>query len=101
MRFLRRATKPARLYSRHPCPLCDRLVHDLERARLRPRLDLEIVDVDADPELAARFGESVPVLEVEGTILVVDCDVVFAHEGNNQWEPTSLESLLERYKVSQ
>lgn len=70
MRFFRRASKPARLYTRHPCPLCDRLVSDLERARLRPRLELERIDVDLDPELSRRFGASVPVLEVDGTILV-------------------------------
>lgn len=61
---------PATLYTRRDCPLCDRLVADLERARLDPPPTLTRVDVDADEALVARFGDWVPVLELQGTLLV-------------------------------
>ncbi len=54
------------LYTREGCHLCThardalrRLAHDVE-------FELRVVDVDDDPELAARYGESVPVVAVEG-----------------------------------
>lgn len=55
---------------RRECELCDDMVADLER--LRARLDLppiEIVDVDSDSELHRRYGLSVPVLLLDGTVV--------------------------------
>ena len=54
------------LYGRADCELCHemRIVVD-EVARAVP-LEVEEVDVDADPELRARWGETVPVLAVNG-----------------------------------
>lgn len=50
------------LYSRAYCHLC----HDMERAlellRMELAFDLQVLDVDADPVLEARFNELVPVL---------------------------------------
>lgn len=52
------------LYSRQWCHLC----HDMEAAvraalaQLGAAVGLEVVDVDADPALEARFDEIVPVL---------------------------------------
>ena len=31
--------------------------------------EVEVIDVDADPALEAKYGESVPVLEAEGRVL--------------------------------
>ena len=54
------------LYSRAYCHLC----HDMEALvrSLLPEfgLTLRVVDVDADPELEARYNELVPVLERAG-----------------------------------
>lgn len=54
-----------RLLSRVGCHLCDdaRQVVSAVCAELGERYDE--VDVDADPELAARFGEQVPVILVD------------------------------------
>ena len=50
------------VYSRYGCHLCTDMLQAL--ARLQPVLDFEVtvVDVDDDTELAARYGERVPVL---------------------------------------
>ncbi|MGR9089928.1 MAG: glutaredoxin family protein [Gammaproteobacteria bacterium] len=48
------------------CSLCDHLVLALELLRPRYHFSYSKVDVDADPELAERYGLRVPVL-VAGT----------------------------------
>ena len=70
-RFLSRrrpsdAPVPLVLYTRRECHLCDAMKAELARARVRRPFELREVDVDGDAELAARFGRSVPVLEIAG-----------------------------------
>ena len=53
-------------YTRAGCHLCEEA-----KAQLAPLLEefgvrLEEVDVDSNPELAARFGQDVPVVFLEG-----------------------------------
>jgi len=50
------------LYSREGCHLCEEMRAELEPWRERLGFRLEVVDVDADPSLAARLGHKVPVL---------------------------------------
>ena len=57
------------LYTKRECPLCTELRQELARARLWPPWRLEEVDVERDPRLLARYGLSVPVLELEGRTL--------------------------------
>ncbi|CAH2896635.1 MULTISPECIES: glutaredoxin family protein [Paraburkholderia] len=57
---------PLTLYSRAWCHLCDDM-----RAALEPLLaefgaQVEIIDVDSDPSLEARYNELVPVLLCDG-----------------------------------
>jgi hypothetical protein len=54
------------VYSRHDCCLCDEALAEVEKARLDVPFEVRVVDVDSDPELAARYGEEVPVIEVDG-----------------------------------
>lgn len=54
------------VYSRHDCCLCDEALAEVERARLEAAFEVRVVDVDSDPDLAARYGEEVPVIEVDG-----------------------------------
>ena len=56
------------LYTRQGCHLCEDAWQLLEAARKRDGFTLDSVDVDGDPALAARFGENVPVVEVNGTV---------------------------------
>lgn len=52
------------LYTRAGCHLCDEAEDLLGREGVIP----ELVDIDADPELQARFTSCVPVLEHEGKV---------------------------------
>lgn len=54
------------IFSRHDCCLCDEALSEVEGARSDYPFELEVVDVDEDPELAARYGEEVPVIEIDG-----------------------------------
>jgi glutaredoxin len=59
--------KPGRrvtLYTRAGCHLCD----DAERLLRGYGLEPELIDVDADPTLAAAYGDCVPVVEIEGRV---------------------------------
>jgi len=49
------------LYSRRDCRLCEEMLAAL-RAQMGTDFPVEIVDVDSDPALTARYGEHVPVL---------------------------------------
>ncbi len=56
------------LLSRAECELCERLLAELTALAARvPLPPVELVDVDADPLLAQRWGLKVPVLLLEGT----------------------------------
>jgi glutaredoxin len=51
------------LYSRSYCHLCEEMLKALDGLRSDGReIDVEVIDVDADPALVARFDELVPVL---------------------------------------
>jgi glutaredoxin len=50
------------VYERRWCHLCNDMVAALEPLRAEFGLALEVVDVDGDPGLAARYGERITVL---------------------------------------
>ncbi len=54
-------------YTRAGCPLCDEALETLEQfeKQLPP---FQVVFIDEDPLLISRFGESVPVVEIDGRI---------------------------------
>lgn len=57
------------IYVREGCHLCDQFLVELSMD-LGPDIErLAVVDVDRDPDLAARFGLRVPVLEMDGEVL--------------------------------
>ena len=54
-----------RLFSRNYCHLCHDMLAALEALRGEPgvpHFDIDVVDVDADPALEAKYNERVPVL---------------------------------------
>ena len=54
------------VYSRKHCHLCHDMIAALQAMQAQLSFALEVVDVDSDDELAARYGERVPVLVAEG-----------------------------------
>ncbi len=54
------------LYTRRDCHLCEEAYAMLVAVAEKLGLALQTVDVDADPALAARYGETIPVVTLEG-----------------------------------
>ena len=55
------------VYERSGCHLCDDMVSTLSEWKAELGFEIERVDVDTSPDLAARYGAKVPVLAC-GTI---------------------------------
>lgn len=55
-----------RLYGRTYCHLCEDMLAALEALRGEHAFSVEVIDVDSDPALEAKYDELVPVLEAEG-----------------------------------
>jgi glutaredoxin len=54
------------LYTRAGCHLCDDAKAVLESFAARFALEIESIDIDADPGLVARYNECVPVVAIDG-----------------------------------
>jgi len=54
------------LYGKPGCHLCDTARTVVERVRADHEFELEEVDVTVDPVLHGRYGERIPVLELDG-----------------------------------
>jgi glutaredoxin len=54
------------LYGKPGCHLCETARAVVERVRADHGFKLEEVDVSVDPVLHARYGERIPVLELDG-----------------------------------
>ena len=67
------------LYGKPGCHLCHEARDAVKRVLLERKLALEEIDITLDPALFARYGERIPVLELDGEILfefVVDEDLL-------------------------
>jgi len=67
------------LYGKPGCHLCDDARRAVERATAGRDLVLEHVDVSRDPTLNARYGQRIPVLEIDGEMafeLFIDAGVL-------------------------
>jgi glutaredoxin len=54
------------LYGKPGCHLCETARAVVERVRAEHGFELDEVDVSVDPVLHARYGERIPVLELDG-----------------------------------
>jgi glutaredoxin len=54
------------LYGKPGCHLCETARDVVQRVRSEHAFELEEVDVSVDPVLHARFGDRIPVLELDG-----------------------------------
>ena len=76
------------VYERSGCHLCDDMVSTLSEWKAELGFEIERVDIDASPGLAARYGTRVPVL-AHGSIEVchyfLDLDALQRTLGNETW----------------
>jgi glutaredoxin len=56
------------LYTRRNCHLCEDALLHLQKEQRRHGFELHIIDVDSDQGLAAKLGEMVPVVAVNGQV---------------------------------
>jgi thiol-disulfide isomerase/thioredoxin len=54
------------VYGREHCHLCQDMVARLHELQTKSPFRLEVIDVDSDATLAARYGEWIPVLVANG-----------------------------------
>ncbi len=54
------------LYGKPGCCLCDEAREAIRSVRLDRDFELREVDVSLDPELHRRYGERIPVVEIDG-----------------------------------
>jgi glutaredoxin len=58
-----------RYYAKPDCPLCEKSRPIAEALARRFGYELESVDIESDPSLRRRYGETIPVLELDGAVL--------------------------------
>jgi glutaredoxin len=54
------------LYGKPGCCLCDEAKETIRTVRLDQEFELHEVDVSLDPALHSRYGERIPVVEIDG-----------------------------------
>jgi Glutaredoxin-like domain (DUF836) len=54
------------LYSREGCGLCEAMLAELAPWAQARDLAIDVVDVDADPDIRRRYGYRIPVLMLDG-----------------------------------
>ena len=54
------------LYGKPGCCLCDEAKEAIRTVRLDQEFELQEVDVSLDPALHSRYGERIPVVEIDG-----------------------------------
>jgi glutaredoxin len=54
------------LYTKPDCSLCDEALAAIERVHRSVRFEIEQVDITRDHTLRARYGERIPVVEIDG-----------------------------------
>ena len=54
------------IYSKSDCHLCDIAKARVDRVRSRLSFDLDIIDITRDEDLMTRYGERIPVVDIDG-----------------------------------
>lgn len=64
------AVAQVRVYAREGCHLCDEALAEIRTLDLAgTELEIEVLDIDSDDLLLARFLERIPVVEVDGDVV--------------------------------
>jgi glutaredoxin len=55
------------LYTRQGCCLCDDAKRALDVAGRQAAFQLDVIDIDSDPQLRAQYNDEVPVIAINGS----------------------------------
>ena len=50
------------VYGREACHLCEQMILALKEKQAQVSFEFQVIDIDADPELASRYNDKIPVL---------------------------------------
>ena len=56
------------VYTREQCCCCHKAIDLLKEYQRRHGFTIDVVDVDSDPDLTARYGLTVPVVAIDGKV---------------------------------
>lgn len=57
------------MYSRDACHLCDEALVVVDAVCKERGVDYQVVDIDTDPDLRAKYTDEVPVVTVDGEVV--------------------------------
>ena len=78
------------IYSRHGCHLCDDAFNILESMREELNFEINVVNINEDPELVKLYSDQVPVIHIDGI-----------HHDFYKVDPTRFRSSLEKHRQHQ
>jgi len=50
------------VYGRNECHLCQQMIMGLQQRKTQIAFDFEVIDIDNDPILTARYNDKIPIL---------------------------------------
>ena len=78
------------VYSRQGCHLCDDAENVLESLREELNFEIEVINIDIDPELIKLYSDQVPVIHIDGI-----------HHDFYKVDPLRFKSSLEKHRQRQ
>jgi len=78
------------IYSRQGCHLCDDAFNTLESLREELNFEIEVINIDIDPELIKLYSDQVPVIHIDGE-----------HHDFYKVDPVRFKSSLEKHRQHQ
>jgi hypothetical protein len=78
------------IYSRLGCHLCDDAENVLESLRAELNFEIEVINIDIDPELIKLYSDQVPVIHIDGI-----------HHDFYKVDPLRFKSSLEKHRQRQ
>ncbi len=57
--------RKVQIYSRHGCHLCEDALSTLKLLQKELNFEIEEIFIDGDPDLEKKFGEQVPVIQID------------------------------------
>ena len=78
------------IYSRLGCHLCDDAYNPLESLREELKFEIEVIDIDEDPEFVKLYSDQVPVIHIDGI-----------HHDFYKVDPLRFRSSLEKHRQHQ